>query len=96
MGSIMSAPDVIRGVVRGGVIVFEAPYPLPDGTEVEFTVTRHVFTAEEQTEFEAWDKLGDEAWAMIEKWEKEEGQASGLPRIRITTDGHGTGAACSN
>ncbi|HSQ58595.1 MAG TPA: hypothetical protein VLM40_22935 [Gemmata sp.] len=40
----MSAkPPVMKGVVRGRVIVFEAPWPLPDGTEVEFIVTRHVF-----------------------------------------------------
>jgi hypothetical protein len=65
-------PMVIRGVVRGGVVVFEAPCPLPDGTEVEFTVTRHVFTAEEQAEFNAWDRLSDEAWAMIDGWEKDD------------------------
>ena len=65
-------PLKLKGVVRGGVIVFEAPYPLPDGTEVEFIVTRDVFTAEEQAEFDAWDRLGNEAWAMIEEWEKNE------------------------
>ena len=51
----------LKGVVRNGVIVFESPHPLPNGTEVEFVVTRHVFTPEEQTEFDAWDKLSDEA-----------------------------------
>ncbi len=62
----MSAkPPTLKGIVRDGVIVFEAPCPLPDGTEVEFTVTRHVFTPEEQTEFDAWDKLSDEAFQPI-------------------------------
>jgi hypothetical protein len=65
-------PPVLKGVVRNGVIVFEAPWPLPDGTEVEFTVTRHVFTPEEEAEFAGWRELGDEAWAMIDKWEAEE------------------------
>lgn len=71
----MSAPAVIRGVVRGGVVVFEAPYPLPDGTEVEFVVTRHVFTAEEQAEFDAWDKLSDEALQPILDLERQERDA---------------------
>ena len=73
-------PSVLKGVVRNGVIVFAAPHPLPDGTEVEFTVTRHVFTPEERAEFEMWERLGDEAWAMIDKWETEE----------VAKDGHQT------
>ncbi len=72
----MSAkPPVLKGVVRDGVIVFEAPYPLPDGTEVEFTVTRHVFTAQEQAEFEAWDKASDEAFQPILDLERQERDA---------------------
>lgn len=63
----MSAkPPTVKGVVRGGVIVFEAPWPLPDGTEVEFTVTRHVFTPEEQAEFESLEKASDEDFQMID------------------------------
>ncbi len=69
----MSAkPPILKGVVRDGVIVFESPDPLPDGTEVEFVVTRHVFTPEEAKEFAGWEKLGDEAWGMIDEWEKED------------------------
>jgi hypothetical protein len=69
----------LKGVVRNGVIVFEAPYPLPDGTEVEFTVTRHVFALEERVEFEAWERLGDEALAVIEQWEAEEAAKDSPP-----------------
>jgi hypothetical protein len=72
-------PPVLKGVVHDGVIVFEAPWPLPDGTEVEFTVTRHVFTPEERAEWEQWERLGDEAWAMIEKWEAEADAQDGTP-----------------
>lgn len=72
----MSAkPPVLKGAVRGGVIVFEAPYPLPDGTEVEITVTRHVFTPEEQAEFDAWDKLSDEAFQPILDLEQQDRDA---------------------
>ena len=65
-------PPVLKGVVRDGVIVFESPYPLPDGTEVEITVTRHVFTAEEQAEFEALEKASDEALQMVHELERQD------------------------
>lgn len=69
----MSAkPPVLKGVVRGGVITFDSPYPLPDGTEIEFTVTRHVFTAEEQAEFDAWEKLSDEAFQSVLDLERQD------------------------
>lgn len=32
-------------------------------------------TPEERVEFEMWERLGDEAWAMIDGWEKEDGIA---------------------
>lgn len=69
----MSAPPaVIRGVVRGGVVVFDTPAALPDGTAVQITVAPIPFTSEEQAEFAGWEKLGDEAWGMIDEWEKED------------------------
>jgi hypothetical protein len=72
----MSAkPPTLKGIVRGGVIVFEAPWPLPDGTEVEFTVTRHVFTPEEQSEFDALEKASDEALQMVLDLERQERNA---------------------
>ena len=67
---------VLKGVVRDGVIVFEAPWPLPDGTEIEFKVTRHVFTPEEQAEFDAWERLSDEAFQMVFDLERQEENAS--------------------
>lgn len=71
----MSAkPPTLKGVVRGGVVVFESPTNLPEGTEVEVTVAPLPFTPEEEAEFAGWRQLGDEAWAMIEEWEKEDGQ----------------------
>jgi len=65
------AQETLKGTVRNGVIEFEAPYPLPDGTEIEFVVTRHVFTEDERAEFEQWEKLGDEAWNLI-NWDEED------------------------
>jgi hypothetical protein len=71
--SVMSAkPPVLKGVIRDGVVVFESPTKLPEGTEVEVIVAPLPFTPEEQAEWEAWKGLHDDAWAMIDQWEKEE------------------------
>ncbi|MDB5307485.1 MAG: hypothetical protein JWO38_1687 [Gemmataceae bacterium] len=74
----MSAPStVIRGIVRNGVVVLEPPAALPEGTEVQIVVTPMPFTPDEQAEFDAWDKLSDEAWGMIDRWENEDDHAAG-------------------
>jgi hypothetical protein len=68
----MSAkPPTLKGVVRGGVVVLESP-GLPEGTAVEIVVAPIPFTPEEAAEFADWEKLGDEAWGMIDEWEKED------------------------
>lgn len=68
---------LLRGVVKGGVIVPETGTVLADGTAVEFRVLPTAFTPEEQAEYDGWEKLGDEAWSMIDEWEKEERDAAG-------------------
>lgn len=74
----MSAPAaVIRGVVRGGVVVFDPPAAIPDGTEVQITVPVIEFTPEERAEFEAWEKLSDEAWSQIDWGDGEIARDSG-------------------
>lgn len=76
-GEPESEPDkwqgaaTFSGVVRGGVVVLVPSVELADGTEVRVTVPPNEFTPEERAEFEGWEKLGDEAWAMIDEWEKE-------------------------
>jgi hypothetical protein len=65
-----------RGVVRNGVIVLDPGVRLQDGDEVLVMVPPLEMTAEERAEFEAWDRLSDEAWAMIDEMERE----SGAPR----------------
>lgn len=62
----------LKGVVRDGVVVFETPTKLAEGTEVEVVVAPLPFTPEEQADWEAWQGLRDDAWAMIDEWEKEE------------------------
>lgn len=68
---------LLRGVVKNGVIVPETGAQLADGTAVEFRLLPTAFTPEEQAEYDGWEKLGDEAWAMIDEWEKEEKDAAG-------------------
>jgi hypothetical protein len=60
------------GQVKDGVIVPNVP--LPEGAWVLITV-HHVpmpFTPEEQEEFDAWRRAGDQAFEMILKLEQEE------------------------
>jgi hypothetical protein len=74
----MSATStVIRGFVRGGVVVFDPPTVLPEGTEVQVTIPIVPFTPEEKAEFEEWDKLSDEAFKMITDLERQERDGSG-------------------
>lgn len=71
-GEVWRGAAAFRGVVRNGVIVFNNPrVALADGTEVQVKVRPHEFTPEETAEFAGWEKLGDEAWAMIDEWERE-------------------------
>jgi predicted DNA-binding antitoxin AbrB/MazE fold protein len=70
----MSEQRVMHGIVKNGVIVPEEGLHLPEGASVKFVVKTLEFTPEEYAEFSGWDRLGDEAWAMIDEWEKEDSQ----------------------
>jgi hypothetical protein len=56
---------VIPGVVRNGVIVPQGDAPLPEGTEVQITFATTAVPLELQAEFDAWERLSDEAWGLI-------------------------------
>lgn len=71
--TMSTTPTMIRGIVRGGVVLVDPAVELPEGAEVQITLAPIPFTPEERAEFEMWEKLGDEAWAMIDEWEKEDG-----------------------
>jgi hypothetical protein len=45
---------------------------LPEGAQVEITITSLAITPELQAEFDAWERVSDEAWSMIEQWEEDE------------------------
>lgn len=66
------ARAVINGIVKNGLIVPLGDSPLPEGSHVEIRLALSETSEEFEDEFVAWEKAGDEAWAMIDKWEKEE------------------------
>jgi hypothetical protein len=64
-----TGPLVIPGVVRNGVVVPQGDTVLPEGAEVQITLPP--VPPELQAEFDAWERLGDEAWGRIAEWEKQ-------------------------
>jgi hypothetical protein len=67
-----AARTVINGIVKDGVVIPAGGAKLPEGAKVEIIFDRAVIPAELLAEFEAWERASDEAWAMIDDWEKEE------------------------
>lgn len=65
---------VINGIVKDGIVIPEKGVKLPEGIQVEIVFVSPAATAELQAELEAWDRIGDKAWAMIDQWEQEEQQ----------------------
>jgi hypothetical protein len=62
---------VIGGVVRNGVVVPEEGTKLPEGARVEIGLSFADLSPELKAEMEAWERAGDDAWRMIDDWEKE-------------------------
>jgi hypothetical protein len=62
---------VIGGIVKNGIIIPEGDAKLPDGTKVEIVISTLEVPPELKAEMDAWERAGDEAWAMIDQWEKE-------------------------
>lgn len=65
---------VIGGIVQNRVIVPEADVKLPEGARVEIAFSFEEIPPELKAELDAWERASDEAWAMIERWEKEVGR----------------------
>jgi hypothetical protein len=63
---------VIPGIIKNGLIVPQGPVPLPDGTQVEIIIPAHEPAPEWRAEYDAWERAGDEAWAQIDEWEREQ------------------------
>jgi hypothetical protein len=63
---------IIAGLVKNGVVVPEGSATLPEGAHVSIVITPSEIPADLREEFAAWERASDEAWAMIDDWEKEE------------------------
>ncbi len=63
---------VIPGIMRDGLVVPQGPVPLPEGAQVGIIISGPELEAEWRAEFDAWERAGDEAWAQIDDWEREE------------------------
>ena len=63
---------VISGFVKNGLIVPQGDAPLPEGTQVEIVIPAAEVPPEFRAEFDSWERAGDEAWAQIDQWEREE------------------------
>jgi hypothetical protein len=63
---------VIPGIIKNGLVVPQGHTPLPEGTQVEIVIAAHELAPEIRAEFDAWERAGDEAWAQIDQWEREE------------------------
>lgn len=72
-----TAAVLVSGVVKDGVVVPESDKKLPEGAHVEIILRSEAIPPDLQAEIAAWDRAGDEAWAMIEAWEKEESHDAG-------------------
>jgi hypothetical protein len=65
-------PITFQGIVRDGVIVPAKGVRLPEGVTVTVTVSPPLdMDPELQAETAAWERLSDEAWGMIDAWERE-------------------------
>ena len=62
---------VIGGIVKNGVILPEGDAELPEGARVQIIVAAGGIPPDLQAELDAWERAGDEAWAMIDHWEQE-------------------------
>jgi hypothetical protein len=63
---------VIPGAIRNGLVVPQGDATLPEGALVEIVIPALELTPELRAEFDAWEQAGDEAWAQIDEWEREE------------------------
>ena len=70
---------VIPGVVKNGLVVPQGDTSLPEGASVEIVIVPPEESPELQAELDAWDRAGDEAWAQIDRWEREEGTGLSAP-----------------
>ena len=63
---------IIPGIVKNGVVVPQANSELPDGAHVNILLQPAEMPNELKEELEAWQRAGEQAWQLIDKWESED------------------------
>jgi hypothetical protein len=63
---------VIPRIIKNGLVVPQGDAPLPEGTRVEIVIPAAELEPDLRAELDAWERAGDEAWAQIDQWEREE------------------------
>jgi hypothetical protein len=72
-GARMSdARVIIPGIIKDDLVVPQHPVPLPEGACVGIIISGPELEPEWRAEFDAWERAGDEAWAQIDHWERED------------------------
>jgi len=61
---------VIPGIVKDGLVVPQSDAPLPDGARVGIVLEPAQLTPQLQKELAQWEAASDEAWSMIDEWER--------------------------
>ena len=73
IGEFMEAAHwTIPAIIKDGVVVPLNDISLPNGICVDILIRPVDMPPELKSELDQWDKAGDEAWAMIDRWEAEE------------------------
>lgn len=62
---------IIPGIVRNGIVVPQSGSELPDGAHVNIVLQPADMPQELKEELAAWQRAGDQAWQLIDKWEAE-------------------------
>jgi hypothetical protein len=63
---------IIPGIIQNGLVVPQGQVPLPEGAHVEIVISSADLEPDWRVEFDAWERAGDEAWAQIDEWERED------------------------
>jgi hypothetical protein len=64
-------PATIPGIVRNGVVVPQTGTVLREGSHVEIVLEPADVPPQLLAEIAQWDRASDEAWAMIDAWERQ-------------------------
>lgn len=63
---------VVPGIVKGGMVMPQSDTSLPEGAHVDILLREPEITPELAAEMQLWESASDEAWALIDEWERDD------------------------